>query len=738
MATAEAGLELPIGLTEQKFMQQLARIEARAIKASNGMAKKFANDNKAIADTFKSAGDSAETFTRELDAMRAKFDPMYAASKKYEAALGDLDRAYKMGAISSEQHAENLEKLNAEYKKVALAADKSAQEQADAQRQAAAAAKELGDEMERLRTRFDPVYATSRRYEAALDELTRAHKLGAVNSKQYEAALERLNSEMLSLDNSTAAAAGGMGRHAGQMQNVSYQLQDIFVQIGAGTSAAQALGQQLPQLASGFGPLGAAIGLVSALVIPLAAHFLTAGEEAASLGDAIDELEDAVSSYQSAVEAANAPLEELIEKYGRATGAARALLEQTESLMKIQAIAEMRDSVDAVGAAFDGLAEKVAVIEQAVAQGYGLGDPAAARAAESLSEQFGITADQARELYRLITDVQTAQSLDGQVVAMRALSAFMSDVAGSSSSVTAEFTQQAVAVNKAALSMTEFKAATTDAEASAISLSDAVASIDFSNPITGAQQLSGVMGTMVGQAQALLERLSAAAVAARQKIQSAVARDNPLDPLGAFSGGQGSAMRVQVGAGGVIRTPEIPAIPSGGGGGRRSRGGRRGGGGGGGGGRPETPFFEASDREIQNMQRQLELIGKTSEEVATMEARWAMLDEAKKRGITVNETLNGQIEAQAAKVGQLTAELERAEIAQQQFDEAVEGIADAFAGAILAALFLERFVDKTIPWAHLDVMAWNPSSKPGRPEGGEALGMRAVFAYLEGRYGKKS
>jgi leucyl aminopeptidase len=62
----------------------------------------------------------------------------------------------------------------------------------------------------------------------------------------------------------------------------------------------------------------------------------------------------------------------------------------------------------------------------------------------------------------------------------------------------------------------------------------------------------------------------------------------------------------------------------------------------------------------------------------------------------------------------------------------------SFAGAILAALFLERFVEKTIPWAHLDVMAWNPSSKPGRPEGGEALGMRAVYSYLESRYGKSA
>src|SRR3954469_18633346 len=62
----------------------------------------------------------------------------------------------------------------------------------------------------------------------------------------------------------------------------------------------------------------------------------------------------------------------------------------------------------------------------------------------------------------------------------------------------------------------------------------------------------------------------------------------------------------------------------------------------------------------------------------------------------------------------------------------------SFAGAILAALFLERFVEKATPWAHLDVMAWNPSSKPGRPEGGEALGMRAVYSYLESRYGKST
>ncbi|MFO1119716.1 MAG: hypothetical protein U1E38_06280 [Rhodospirillales bacterium] len=58
----------------------------------------------------------------------------------------------------------------------------------------------------------------------------------------------------------------------------------------------------------------------------------------------------------------------------------------------------------------------------------------------------------------------------------------------------------------------------------------------------------------------------------------------------------------------------------------------------------------------------------------------------------------------------------------------------AFAGAITAALFLAEFVEPACPWAHLDVMAWNLDSRPGRPEGGEAMGLRALFAALEARY----
>jgi leucyl aminopeptidase len=56
------------------------------------------------------------------------------------------------------------------------------------------------------------------------------------------------------------------------------------------------------------------------------------------------------------------------------------------------------------------------------------------------------------------------------------------------------------------------------------------------------------------------------------------------------------------------------------------------------------------------------------------------------------------------------------------------------AGAITAALYLERFVDPAGAWVHLDTYAWNDRARPGRPQGGEAMGLRALFAYLRQRY----
>ena len=57
------------------------------------------------------------------------------------------------------------------------------------------------------------------------------------------------------------------------------------------------------------------------------------------------------------------------------------------------------------------------------------------------------------------------------------------------------------------------------------------------------------------------------------------------------------------------------------------------------------------------------------------------------------------------------------------------------AGAVTAALYLQEFVEPDIPWAQLDVMAWNPQSRPGRAEGAEATALRALYTHIAERFG---
>jgi leucyl aminopeptidase len=59
----------------------------------------------------------------------------------------------------------------------------------------------------------------------------------------------------------------------------------------------------------------------------------------------------------------------------------------------------------------------------------------------------------------------------------------------------------------------------------------------------------------------------------------------------------------------------------------------------------------------------------------------------------------------------------------------------SFAGSIICALFLKRFVKAAKAWLHLDIYAWTPSARSARPEGGECQAARVVYALLKTRYG---
>lgn len=106
-----------------------------------------------------------------------------------------------------------------------------------------------------------------------------------------------------------------------------------------------------------------------------------------------------------------------------------------------------------------------------------------------------------------------------------------------------------------------------------------------------------------------------------------------------------------------------------------------------------------------------------------------------------DDALAGEMDAAGSSVDDPTwrlplwdgyAEMLKSDVAD--INNAGEG---GFAGAITAALFLKRFVPENTPWVHLDTFAWRPSSRPGRPKGGEALGLRAAFHMLQARYSHK-
>lgn len=120
-------------------------------------------------------------------------------------------------------------------------------------------------------------------------------------------------------------------------------------------------------------------------------------------------------------------------------------------------------------------------------------------------------------------------------------------------------------------------------------------------------------------------------------------------------------------------------------------GGRASGKSGGKSGKTDTPLFENIEADIQSMQRRIEMIGKTRGEVAELEARYRLLDEAKKRGLDLDqrqaetgETLAQQIDRQAAAVGNLTAKYEQAEQRAQFFEDVQSQLKDGLLDAIVA------------------------------------------------------
>ncbi|WP_419740188.1 hypothetical protein [Ruegeria sp.] len=152
--------------------------------------------------------------------------------------------------------------------------------------------------------------------------------------------------------NRALAGAGRSSRAA--IQNVAFQVQDFAVQTAAGTAASVALAQNLPQLLGGFGALGAVLGAVVAVGLPLAGALFDLGEEAGEAGEASERLAEAAERLRS-LRALARDVEALAERYGAAADQARGLIAAQEALARrdaARAVAEVIGELeDAAGPA---------------------------------------------------------------------------------------------------------------------------------------------------------------------------------------------------------------------------------------------------------------------------------------------------------------------------------------------------------------------------------------------------
>jgi hypothetical protein len=285
--------------------------------------------------------------------------------------------------------------------------------------------------LDQLRASIDPVYASSRRYETALEQVNAAVKAGAISQGQASVILQRAETAYLGATNKVDQLGGAMAqatRSAGAtrmgFQNLGYQVQDFAVQVGSGQSATVALGQQLPQLLSGFGLLGIALGTASAVLIPLAGYFLSNADGAETFADALDGVREASDELASTLDIANTPLAQLVEQFG--VGSVR-VREMSAALAELQML-EALDALDAATSAVGEGLEDLRGYTDGLAELYGEMAQGGSRAAadielqqQRIQEAYGISAAEATKIIAAMDALERATGPQEQAIAARSL-----------------------------------------------------------------------------------------------------------------------------------------------------------------------------------------------------------------------------------------------------------------------------------------------------------------------------
>lgn len=654
---AEAGLELPIGLTEQKFMQQLARIEARAIKAAQKMERDFAQSNSRIA---KSSGEVSRqlegVFSRISRGASTSFTGMRAgATAAVAGVFAVLAALNKLGT-----YAQNYRQVENRLRSLGEYSDDAAERLTAAAIRSRTGLTDMADGVARIQKATGAGFdETIRRVEtlnklltmggasggevgSVMLQLSQALSSGVLQGDELRSLRESAPVEFL---DALAKAAGGTRDQLKQMGEEGKLTSAVITQAldSMAETADAGFARMAPTVADGW------TNITTALTT-----FLGRADEGlgttAGLAEGMMRLGDWLSS--------NA---DLAEEFGISVQAALGTFDEyaNSAMAALNALSDylggtLREAIYGPGEAFTLTSETAGDAIQAIIDALAVMNGALEGTADAVSEAFlkipdAITGALQAAINAVIAAVESM--VNTVLGGVRNVAAQVDALTGSVAGLTGgQGTNLAGGIGNVSLP----RATGLASNYSSRSVSDAYNS--------GYDRGSGTVYEAVDAVEGFFDGVSENYQRRRAELQQAAEEADQTPP-------------------GVTPPPPPGTSDSGGAGGKGKKGRK------GAKGKKEKTAADVlgvGEEDVRDLERKIQLIGLTSKEVATLQAKWAMLDAAKKAGVKVDDELNGKIDAQAEKIGQLTKQLEQAELAQQQFDQAVDGIADAFAGALVA------------------------------------------------------
>lgn len=264
---------------------------------------------------------------KSFDRLRASIDPVFAASKSYESAVERAESAVQSGIVSQTEANRVMEQAAQKYLGLVPAAEQAAQ----AEKEAALAGQAARQSYEQTRASLDPLYAASKKYESAVEQMTAAVKTGSVSQMEANKVLQLAEQRYLGVGGSTQKATaptrGFMSlfskERSHDLRNIALQLSQVGQQGAVTGNYLQAASIQAADIGTAFGIAGIAAGALVSVLGPVAINLLSASDAAAELEaqteintQVMGSLTGALDEYSQYAEGASASTRDLIEEFG--------------------------------------------------------------------------------------------------------------------------------------------------------------------------------------------------------------------------------------------------------------------------------------------------------------------------------------------------------------------------------------------------------------------------------------